>query len=71
VVLAGSGILLGLLASVPLARVVRSFLVGVSPTDPLTFVGIPAILLGVAVLASYLPARRASTVDPVEALRDD
>jgi predicted permease len=71
VVLAGAGIVLGLVASVPLARVVRSFLVGVSPTDPLTFVGIPLVLLGVAALASYLPARRASTVDPVEALRDD
>jgi putative ABC transport system permease protein len=71
VVLAGSGIALGLIASVPLSGVVRSFLVGVSPTDPLTFVGIPLVLLGVAVLASYLPARRAATVDPVEALRDD
>jgi putative ABC transport system permease protein len=71
IVLAGSGIMLGLIASVPLSRVVRSFLVGVSPTDPLTFVGIPAILLGVSVLASYLPARRASTVDPVVALRDE
>ena len=71
IVLAGSGIVLGLIASVPLTRVVRSFLVGVSPTDPLTFVGIPAILLGVAALASYLPARRASTVDPVVALREE
>jgi putative ABC transport system permease protein len=71
VVLAGSGILLGLVASFPLSRVVRSFLVGVSPTDPITFIGIPALLLAVAALASYLPARRASAVDPVEALRDE
>jgi putative ABC transport system permease protein len=71
VVLAGVGIVLGLVASVPLSRVVRSFLVGVSPTDPLTFVGIPALLLAVAAAASYLPARRAATVDPVDALRDE
>ena len=71
IVLAGSGILLGLVASFPLSRVVRSFLVGVSPTDPVTFIGIPALLLVVAALASYLPARRAAAVQPVEALRDD
>jgi putative ABC transport system permease protein len=71
VVLAGSGIVLGLVASVPLSRVVRSFLVGVSPTDPVTFIGVPAVLLAVAALASYMPARRAASVDPVEALRDE
>src|SRR5687767_13737190 len=71
VVIAGSGILLRLVASFPLSRAVRSFLVGVSPTDPVTFIGIPLLLLAVAALASYLPARRAATVDPVEALRDE
>ena len=70
-VMAGIGIVLGLAASVALTRVVNSFLVGVSATDPITFVGVPAALLMVAGLASYFPARRASGVDPVIALRDE
>jgi ABC-type antimicrobial peptide transport system permease subunit len=71
IVLALGGIVLGLGASVALTRAVRSLLVGVSATDPVTFVAIPALLLSVAALASYVPARRATTVDPVEALRDE
>lgn len=71
VALAGAGILLGLAASLPLSRVVRSLVVGVSPTDPLTFIAIPVLLLGVAALASYVPARRAAAVQVVEALRDE
>ncbi|MBK7922214.1 MAG: FtsX-like permease family protein [Gemmatimonadetes bacterium] len=70
-VVAGIGIGLGLVASVALTRVVTSYLVGVSATDPVTFVGVPLVLLGVAALASYLPARRAATIDPVRALRDE
>jgi putative ABC transport system permease protein len=70
-VLAGVGVLLGLAASVPLSRAVRSFLVGVSATDPVTFVAIPLLLMLVAALASYVPARRAAAVHPVEALRDE
>jgi putative ABC transport system permease protein len=65
------GILLGLGASVVLTRVVRSFLVGVSATDPITFAGVPVVLLGVAALASYLPAKRASATHPAVALRDE
>ena len=68
---AGSGIAIGLLASFALTRVVESFLVGVGSTDAVTFVGIPALLLGVALIAAYIPARRAAGVDPVVALRDD
>jgi ABC-type lipoprotein release transport system permease subunit len=49
---------------------VSSFLVGVSATDPITFAGVPALLLAVAIVASFVPARRASRVDPNEALRD-
>jgi ABC-type lipoprotein release transport system permease subunit len=51
-------------------RVVRTFLVGVSATDPITFAGVPALLLGVAIVASLFPARRASRLDPNVALQD-
>jgi putative ABC transport system permease protein len=65
-----AGIALGLAGAVALSRVVSSFLVGVSATDPITFAGVPTLLLAVAIVASFVPARRASRVDPVEALRD-
>ena len=68
---AAIGIVLGLGASLALTRVVSSYLVGVSATDPVTFAGVPLLLLGVAALASYLPARRAMTIDPVRALREE
>ncbi|MEP6573735.1 MAG: ABC transporter permease, partial [Gemmatimonadota bacterium] len=70
-IVAGVGIALGLIASVALTRVIASYLVGVSATDPLTFVGVPVVLLGVAGVASYLPARKAAGMDPVRALRDE
>jgi len=70
-VVAATGIVLGLAASVAVTRVVTSYLVGVSATDPVTFAGVPVVLLGVAALASYLPARRAATIDPVRALREE
>jgi len=50
-------------------RVMQSLLFDVSPTDPLTLGAVTALLLGVAVAAAWMPARRASRVDPVEALR--
>jgi ABC-type antimicrobial peptide transport system permease subunit len=65
-----AGIGLGLAGAVALSRVVSAFLVGVSATDPITFAGVPALLLAVAIVASFLPARRASRVDPIDALRD-
>ncbi len=70
-VLAGIGIVLGLAASFALTRVVRSYLVGVSSTDPVTFTVVSAVLLVVAAVASYLPARRASLIDPSHALREE
>ena len=50
-------------------RVIASLLIGVSPTDPLSFLSVAAFLTLIAMLASYIPARRAATVDPMEALR--
>jgi predicted permease len=59
----------GLTLGLALSRLLAGFLFGVSPFDPLTFVGVPIFLTGVAVLACWLPARRAAKVDPVVALR--
>jgi predicted permease len=60
---------IGLVLSLGLAQAVRGFLYGTSPVDPITFLGVPAILIGVAVAAAFIPARRASRVNPVEALK--
>lgn len=68
---AGIGIVLGLTSAAALTRVVKSFLVGVSAIDPITFVGVPVVLLLVAVIASFIPARRASAIHPIEALREE
>jgi ABC-type antimicrobial peptide transport system permease subunit len=69
-IVALAGIGLGLAGAAALTRGVSSFLVGVSATDPITFAGVPALLLAVAIVASFFPARRASRVDPNVALRD-
>lgn len=65
----GAGVLSGVLLAVAIARLVGNFISGVSPYDPVTYVSVTAILGAVALLASYLPARRATRVDPVVALR--
>ena len=64
-----AGTLLGIAGALALARVLRSLLFGVSPADPLTFTAIPVLLAAVALLACWLPARRASRVDPMAVLR--
>jgi ABC-type antimicrobial peptide transport system permease subunit len=68
-VLTGVGTAVGLGAAAALMRLMRTLLFGISPLDPVTFIAVPVVLVVAAVLASYLPARRTATVNPVEALR--
>ncbi len=69
--LAGIGLAAGALAALAATRLLSSFLFGVSTTDPGAFLGTSALLIGVAALARYLPARRAARIDPGAALRQD
>ena len=65
------GIVVGLAAAFIATRAMRGLLFGVEPTDPITLLGASVVLALVAGLASWIPARRAAKVDPVEALRAD
>jgi putative ABC transport system permease protein len=67
--LAIAGVVVGVIGAFAAMRILSSLLFGVSATDPLTFVGVSLLLLVVAWLASYIPARRATKVDPMIALR--
>jgi predicted permease len=70
-VLAGTGVGVGLVAALALTQLMRGVLYGVSPSDPLTFGGVTLTLLAVAAFASWLPALRATRVDPLVALRSE
>jgi ABC-type antimicrobial peptide transport system permease subunit len=69
--LAGTGALWGLLVALAGARLLRSLLFGVSPTDPLTLTTVTATLVAVALAAAYIPARRATRADAAAILRDN
>jgi putative ABC transport system permease protein len=69
--LAVVGVALGLLAAIAFTRLLQGLLFGISASDPLTFGVIAALLVGVALLACWIPARRATKVDPLEALRQE
>jgi ABC-type antimicrobial peptide transport system permease subunit len=65
------GVAIGWMASCGLTHLITSFLFGIKPRDPIVFALVPALLSSVALLAIWLPARRASRVDPAEALRHE
>jgi putative ABC transport system permease protein len=69
--LAAVGVVVGLAGAFAVTPVIRTLLYNVTPTDPLSFAGVAAFLIGVATAASYIPARRALRVDPIVALRGE
>jgi predicted permease len=68
--LSAIGIVIGLVAAILVGRVITAMLVGVKPTDPATFAGVTVVFLTITALASFIPARRASILDPTKALRE-
>jgi len=70
-VLVGGGLVMGLAAALAVSRLLSNFLFNVSSVDPVTFVGVPLLLGGMALVASYIPAFRATRIDPAVALRSE
>jgi len=69
--LAAGGVIGGLIGAFAITPIIRTLLFNVTPTDPISFVGVSLFLTLIAVLASYIPARRAMAVDPIIALRNE
>jgi putative ABC transport system permease protein len=69
--LSAAGVVVGLLAAYSLTSIMTTMLVGIKPTDPLTFAAMVVLFLAIAALSSWLPARRAAALDPTRALRDE
>ena len=69
--LVGAGLALGLVAAVWLSRFTASFLYGIVPTDPVTFVGVPLLLTAASLASLFIPARRAARIEPMRALRNE
>ena len=69
--LAVAGLAIGLAAALGLGRVIRSLLFGVTPFDAATLIAVPVVLGGMALIASWVPARRAMRLDPVRAMREE
>jgi putative ABC transport system permease protein len=65
------GVVIGVVAAFALTSAVKSFLFGVTPNDPATFLSVASVLAAAALAACYLPARRAAKVDPLRALRTE
>jgi ABC-type antimicrobial peptide transport system permease subunit len=64
-----AGVVLGLAAGIPIARIMASLPIGVSPSDPAVFFTVASVLASVGIFACWLPARRAAALDPVKAIR--
>jgi len=69
--LAAAGVGIGLVVAVAATRLLVGLVVGVEPKDPVTFAAVTFVLVAAAMLASYIPARRAARIDPIVALRDE